>query len=90
MCMVCFTGYKPTFKQVAAGKKKEPPKKRPLQISEELHGLISLLAKDNNQSLEQMVAGAVIQRAKSALNTPDNDRQRAYYERIRGTEQEIR
>ena len=88
--MVCFAGYKPTFKQVAAGKKKEPPKKRPLQISEELHGLISLLAKDNNQSLEQVVAGAVIQRAKSALNTPDNDRQRVYYERIRRTEQEIR
>ena len=88
--MACFAGYKPTFKQVAAGKKKEPPKKRPLQISEELHGLISLLAKDNNQSLEQVVAGAVIQRAKSALNTPDNDRQRAYYERIRRTEQEIR
>jgi len=89
-CMVCFAEYKPTFKQGAAGKEKEPPKKRPLQISEELHGLISLLAKDNSQSLEQVVAGAVIQRAKSALNTPDNDRQRAYYERIKGAEQEIR
>ena len=70
---------------------KDPPKKRPLQISEELHSLVSMMATDKNQSLEQVVSAAVIKQAKSALPTISNpERQFSYSQSIRRTEDEIK
>lgn len=70
---------------------KDPPKKRPLQISEELHSLVSMMAADRNQSLEQVVSAAVIKQAKSALPTiPNPERQFSYSQSIRRTEDEIK
>ena len=88
--MVCFAGYKPTFNQVAAKEKNEPPKKRPLQISGELHSLVTMMATDRNLSLEQVVSKAVIKEAKTALDTPDGEKQRRYYAAIKSTENEIK
>ena len=88
--MVCFNHREATFKQVAAEEKKEPPKKRPLQISEELHSLVTMMAADRNLSLEQVVAKAVIKEAKAALDTPDGEKQRRYFIAIKATEDEIR
>ena len=89
--MVCFAT------RVAAGEKtpqqitrKTPPKKRPLQISEELHSLVSLMAADRNLSLEQVVASAVIKQAKSAPTPPDGERQILYRQSIRNAEEEIK
>lgn len=86
------------IKGVGAGKNfappsppKDPPKKRPLQISEELHSLVSMMAADRNQSLEQVVSAAVIKQAKSALPTISNpERQFSYSQSIRRTEDEIK
>lgn len=69
---------------------KDPPKKRPLQISEELHALVSQLATDRNQSLEQIVAFAVIKQAKAAPLPPDGERQILYRQLIRQAEDEIK
>lgn len=68
---------------------KEPPKKRPLQISEELHSLVTQMASDRNQSLEQIVAFAVI---KQANTTPlaDGERQMLYRQLTRRAEDEIK
>lgn len=88
--MVCFNGYKPTLKQVAAEKRKSPLKpKRPLQVSEEIHSLVSQLAQDRGLSLEQVVAKSVIKEAKAALNTPDDEKQRLYLSLAKNAEQEI-
>ena len=70
---------------------KDPPRKRPLQISEDLHSLVSMIATDRNQSLEQVVSAAVIKQAKSALPTISNpERQYSYSQSIRRTEDEIK
>ena len=88
--MVCFNGYKPTLKQVAAEKKKSPPKpKHPLQVSEEVHSLVSQLAHDKGISMEQVVAKAIIKEAKAALNTPDGEKQRFYLSLAKSAEREI-
>ena len=70
--------------------RKEPPKKRPLQISEELHSLISMLATDRNQSLEQVVAFAVIRQAKAAPISADGEHQNKYRRAIYSAEEEIK
>lgn len=88
--MVCFNHREATFKQVTAGEKKEPPKKRPLQISENLHSLVTMMAIDRNLSLEQVVSKAVIKEAKAALDTPDGEKQRRYFIAIKATEDEIK
>ena len=88
--MVCYSRYKPTLKQVAAEKKKSPPKpKRPLQVSEEIHSLVSQLAQDRGLSMEQVVAKSVIKEAKAALNTPDDEKQRLYLSLAKNAEREI-
>lgn len=70
---------------------KTPPKKRPLQISEDLHSLVSMMATDRNQSLEQIVSMSVIKQAKAALPTVANpERQFSYSRAIRKAEEEIR
>lgn len=88
--MVCFNHHSIPFKQVAAEEKKEPPKKRPLQVSENLHSLVTMMATDRNLSLEQVVSKAVIKEAKAALDTPDSGKQRRYFIAIKATEDEIR
>ena len=90
--MVC------SIKGVGAGRnfappslQKDPPKKRPLQISEELHSLVSMMAADRGQSLEQVVSAAVTKQAKSALPTISNpERQYSYSQSIRRAEDEIK
>ncbi len=70
---------------------KDPPKKRPIQISEDLHSLVSMMAIDRNQSLEQIVSAAVIKQAKTALPTVSNpERQFSYSQSIRKAEEEIK
>ena len=70
---------------------KDPPKKRPLQISEGLHSLVSMMAADRDQSLEQVVSAAVIKQAKAALPTISNpERQFSYSQSIRRAEDEIK
>lgn len=70
---------------------KEPPNKRPLQISSDLHSLISKMAADRNQSLEQVTSNAVIKQAKAALPTiTDPERQYSYSQSIRKAEEEIK
>ena len=70
---------------------KSPPKKRPLQISEDLHSLVSMIAADRNQSLEQIVSTSVIKQAKAALPTIANpERQYSYSQSIRRAEEEIK
>ena len=68
---------------------KEPPKKHPIQISEELHSLVTQMAIDRNQSLEQIVTFAVI---KQAIVTPlpDGERQILYRQLIHEAEDEIK
>ena len=68
---------------------KEPPKKRPLQISEELHSLVAQMAIDRNQSLEQIVTFAVIKQANAAP-LPDGEHQILYRQLIRKAEDEIK
>lgn len=68
---------------------KTPPKKRPLQISEELHSLVAQMAVDRNQSLEQIVAFAVIKQANAAP-LPDGERQILYRQLTRKAEDEIK
>lgn len=83
---------------VGAGKKfapssppKDPPKKRPLQISEELHSLVSMMAADRNLSLEQVVSAAVTKQAKLALPAITNpERQYSYSKSIHRAEDEIK
>ena len=88
--MVCFNGYKSALKRVAAERKKSPPKpKRPLQVSEEIHSLVSRLAHDKGISMEQVVAKAIIKEAKAALNTPDGEKQRLYLSLAKSAEREI-
>lgn len=69
---------------------KTPPKKRPLQISKDLHSLVAQMAEDRNQSLEQIVAFAVIKQAKIAPLPPDGERQVLYRQLIRNAENEIK
>ena len=89
--MVCFNPRSVTQSRVAAERKKSPPKpKHPLQVSEEIHSLVSQIAKDRNLSLEQVVGKAVIKEAKAALDTPDGDKQRLYFSLARNAEQELR
>ena len=89
--MVCFNHHTVTQREVAAERKKSPPKpKRPLQVSEEVHSLVSQLAQDRNLSMEQVVAKAVIKEAKAALNTPDGDKQRLYFSLAKNAENELR
>ena len=89
--MVCFNPHTVTQSRVAAERKKSPPKpKHPLQVSEEIHSLVSQMAKDRNLSLEQVVGKAVIKEAKAALDTPDGDKQRLYFSLARNAEQELR
>ena len=68
---------------------KEPPKKRPLQISEELHSLVTQMAADRNQSLEQIVAFAVIKQANAAP-LQDGEHQILYRRLTRKAEDEIK
>lgn len=90
--MVC------SIKGVGAGRnfappspQKDPPKKRPIQISEELHSLVSMMAADRGQSLEQVVSAAVTKQAKAALPTISNpERQYDYSQSIRKAEDEIK
>lgn len=71
--------------------RKEPPIKRPLQISSDLHFLISIMAADRSQSLEQVVSTSVIKQAKAALPTiTDPERQYSYSQSIHRTEEEIK
>ena len=88
--MVCFNHHSVPFRQVAAEEKKESPKKRPLQISENLHSLVTMMAADKNLSLEQVVSKAVIKEARAALDTPDSEKQRRYFIAIKATEDEIK
>ena len=89
--MVCFNPHTVTQSRVAAERKKSPPKpKPPLQVSEEIHSLVSQMAKDRNLSLEQVVGKAVIKEAKAALDTPDGDKQRLYFSLAKNAEQELR
>lgn len=89
--MVCFNHHTVTQREVAAERKKSPPKpKHPLQVSEEIHSLVSQMAKDRNLSLEQVVGKAVIKEAKAALDTPDGDKQRLYFSLAKNAEQELR
>ncbi len=89
--MVCFNPHTVTQSRVAAERKKSPPKpKHPLQVSEEIHSLVSQMAKDRNLSLEQVVGKAVIKEAKAALDTPDGDKQRLYFSLAKNAEQELR
>ena len=85
------------IKGVSAGKNiappttpKTPPKKRPLQISEELHALVSQLAADRKQSLEQIVAFAVLKQAKGAPLPSDSNHQILYRQLISQAEKEIK
>ena len=85
--MVCFNPHTVTQSRVAAERKKSPPKpKHPLQVSEEIHSLVSQMAKDRNLSLEQVVGKAVIKEAKAALDTPDGDKQRLYFSLAKNAE----
>lgn len=70
--------------------RKEPPKKRPLQISEELHLLVSMLASDRGQSMEQVVSSAVTKMAKTAPVPSDGERQIQYRRAIYNAEEEIK
>lgn len=89
--MVCFNPRSVPQRELAAERKKPPAKpKRPLQVSEEVHFLISQMARDKNLSLEQVVAKAVIKEAKAALDTPDGDKQRLYFSLAKNAEQELR
>ena len=89
--MVCFNPRVVPQSKVAAERKKSPPKpKRPLQVSEEVHSLVSQMAQDRGLSMEQVVAKAVIKEAKSALNTPDSDKQRLYFVLAKNAENELR
>lgn len=70
---------------------KTPPKKCPLQVSSDLHSLISKMAADRNQSLEQVVSTSVIKQAKAALPTiTDPERQYSYSQSIHRAEEEIK
>lgn len=89
--MVCFNPHLVPQKEFAAERKKPPTKlKRPLQVSEEVHSLVFQMAQDRNLSMEQVVAKAVIKEAKSALDTPDGDKQRLYFSLAKNAEQELR
>lgn len=89
--MVCFNPRSVPQKELAAERKKPPAKpKRPLQVSEEVHSLVSQLAQDRNLSMEQVVAKAVINEAKAALDTPDGDKQRLYFSLAKNAENELR
>ncbi|MBR0372881.1 hypothetical protein IJH72_03020 [Candidatus Saccharibacteria bacterium] len=89
--MICFNPHSVTQSKVTAERKKSPAKhKRPLQVSEEIHSLISQMAKDRNLSLEQVVGKAVIKEARAALDTPDGDKQRLYLSLTKNAEQELR
>ena len=88
--MVCFNPRVVSQSKVVAERKKSPPKpKRPLQVSEEIHSLVSQLAHDRNLSMEQVVAKSVIKEAKAALNTPDGKKQRLYLSLVKNAEREI-
>ena len=88
--MVCFNPRVIPQSKVAAERKKSPPKpKRPLQVSEEIHSLVSQLAHDRNLSMEQVVAKSVIKEAKVALNTSDGEKQRLYLSLAKNAEREI-
>lgn len=89
--MVCFNPRVVPQSKVVAERKKSPPKpKRPLQVSEEIHSLVSQIAHDRGLSMEQVVAKSVIKEAKATLNTPDGDKQRLYLSLVKNAEQEIR
>lgn len=88
--MVCFKGYIPTERKTPSVGRRNPPSKRPIQVSEELHALISMMATDGNQSLEQVVSSAILKQANSALNTSDSNRQRQYLDCIHKAKQEIK
>ena len=88
--MVHFGPYNPSCNKVGPEVKKKAAPKRPLQVSTELHSLISMMAQDRGFSLEQIVSKAVTQYARAALNTPDGDIQRRYMSAIRDAEQEIK
>lgn len=71
--------------------RKEPPVKRPLQISSDLHSLISKMAVDRNQSLEQIVSISVIRQAKASLPAITNpERRYSYSQSIHKAEEEIK
>ena len=89
--MVCFNPHSVIQRELAAERKKSPAKpKHPLQVSEEVHSLVSQMAQDRGLSMEQVVAKAVIKEAKSALDTPDGDKQRLYFSLAKSAEQELR
>ena len=89
--MVCFNSRSVSQRELAAERKKPPAKpKHPLQVSEEVHSLVSQLAQDRNLSMEQVVAKAVIKEAKTALSTTDGDKQRLYFSLAKNAENELR
>ena len=89
--MVCFNTYNVSQSKVAPERKKSAAHpKRPIQISEQLHSLVTMMARDDNLSLEQIVSAAVVSKAKKRLSTPDLDRQTSYYRMIKEAENEIK
>lgn len=87
---MCFNPHSVIQRELAAERKKSPAKpKRPLQVSEEVHSLVSQLAHDKGISMEQVVAKAIIKEAKAALNTPDGEKQRLYLSLAKSAEREI-
>lgn len=89
--MVCFSGYKTSAKENGGERKTTPPRKCPIQVSEELHALIVMMSENSNKSLEQIVSGAVIKGAKTAVPTiSDGEYQKRFVGLIRRAEEEIR
>lgn len=68
----------------------ESPKKRPVQLGEPLHELITMIARDDNLSLEQIISSAVITKARLRLDTPDREKQTRYFLAIKKAENEIK
>ena len=88
--MAYLKGHISTERNTSSVGRRNPPSKRPIQVSKELHALISMMATDGNQSLEQIVSKAVIKEAKAALDAPNDEKQRRYYTTIKSAEDEIK
>ena len=64
--------------------------KRPISVSSELHDLIKTLSVAGNESLEQVVSNAVLNRAKFHLSSHDSKLQSICWTQMKQAEAEIK